>query len=85
LVLPKPSHIIFNCCKGFLFLKCEKLCCWAFPANQPFIKPRITADEALNGSTVLHTIGLLNGASILRAHDVKEVVEAIKLHAYQTM
>jgi dihydropteroate synthase len=39
----------------------------------------ITADEALNGTTVLHTIGLLNGASILRVHDVKEAVQAVKL------
>jgi dihydropteroate synthase len=37
------------------------------------------AEEALNGSTVLHTIALMNGASILRVHDVKEAVEAIKL------
>lgn len=39
----------------------------------------ITADEALNGTTVLNTIGLMNGASILRVHDVKEAVEAIKI------
>lgn len=39
----------------------------------------ITANEALNGTTVLHTIGLLNGASILRVHDVKEAIECIKL------
>lgn len=39
----------------------------------------ITAAEALNGSTVMHTLALLNGASILRAHDVKEAMEAIKL------
>lgn len=39
----------------------------------------ITPEEALNGSTVLHTIGLLNGASILRVHDVKEAKEAITL------
>lgn len=38
-----------------------------------------TADEALNGTTVLHTIALLNGANILRVHDVKEAVETIKL------
>lgn len=38
-----------------------------------------TAEHALNGTTVLHTIGLLNGASILRVHDVKEAVEAIRL------
>ncbi len=35
--------------------------------------------EALNGTTVLNTIALLNGASILRVHDVKEAVQAIKL------
>lgn len=39
-----------------------------------------TADKALNGTTVLHTIALLNGASILRVHDVKEAAEAIKLY-----
>jgi dihydropteroate synthase len=39
----------------------------------------ISPHEALNGTTVLHTIALLNGASILRVHDVKEAVEAIKL------
>ncbi len=39
----------------------------------------ITADAALNGTTVLHTLGLLNGANILRVHDVKEAIEAIKL------
>jgi len=39
----------------------------------------ITAEEALNGSTVLNTIGLLNGADILRVHDVKEAKEAVKL------
>ena len=39
----------------------------------------ITPEEALNGTTVLHTIGLLNGADILRVHDVKEAREAIML------
>lgn len=39
----------------------------------------ITANEALNGTTVLNTISLLNGAHILRVHDVKEAVEAVKL------
>jgi dihydropteroate synthase len=38
-----------------------------------------TAMNALNGTTVLNTIALQNGASILRVHDVKEAVEAIKL------
>jgi dihydropteroate synthase len=39
----------------------------------------VTANEALNGTTALHMVALQNGASILRAHDVKEAVEAIKL------
>ena len=40
-----------------------------------------TAETALNGTTVLHTIGLMNGANILRVHDVKEAKEAIQLVA----
>ena len=38
-----------------------------------------TASEALNGTTVLNTIALTKGANILRVHDVKEAVEAVKL------
>lgn len=41
----------------------------------------ITPEEALNGTTVLNTIGLLNGATILRVHDVKEAMECIQLLA----
>ena len=39
----------------------------------------VTAEEALNGSTVLHTIALMHGAQILRVHDVLEAVQAVKL------
>ena len=39
----------------------------------------ISAEEALNGTTVMHTIALLKGANILRAHDVKEAKESVKL------
>jgi len=39
----------------------------------------ITAADALNGTTVLNTIGLINGANILRVHDVKEARETIQL------
>ncbi len=39
----------------------------------------ITPEESLNGTTVLHTIGLLNGANIIRTHDVKECMQAIQL------
>lgn len=42
----------------------------------------ITAQDALNGSTVLHTAALLGGAHIVRVHDVKEAMEAIRLTRY---
>ncbi|MDD2436984.1 MAG: dihydropteroate synthase [Massilibacteroides sp.] len=38
-----------------------------------------TPEESLNGTTVLNTIALLNGADILRVHDVKEAVEVVCL------
>jgi dihydropteroate synthase len=39
----------------------------------------VTPGEALNGTTVLHTLALTKGAHILRVHDVKEAMEAIRL------
>lgn len=39
----------------------------------------IAPEEALNGTTVLNTIALQKGATILRVHDVKEAIETIKL------
>ncbi|AXT53025.1 dihydropteroate synthase [Aquimarina sp. BL5] len=39
----------------------------------------INPSESLNGTTSLNTIALLNGASILRVHDVKEAIECIAL------
>ena len=58
--------------------------------NQPFLvgfsrKSMIykllnsSAKESLNGTTVLNTIGLLKGASVLRVHDVKEAKEVVLL------
>lgn len=38
-----------------------------------------TANDALNGTTALNMVALMNGACILRVHDVKEAVECIKL------
>ena len=38
-----------------------------------------TANEALNGTTVINTIALMHGAHILRVHDVRAAVEAVKL------
>jgi len=39
----------------------------------------ITADEALNGTTAMNAVALVNGADILRVHDVREAVQTIKL------
>lgn len=39
----------------------------------------INAEEALNGTSVANTMALLGGADILRVHDVKEAVEAVKI------
>jgi dihydropteroate synthase len=38
-----------------------------------------TANESLNGTTVINTVALMKGASILRVHDVKETVECVKI------
>lgn len=40
----------------------------------------IDPEQSLNGTTVLHTMALMGGASILRVHDVKEAKEAILLY-----
>lgn len=40
---------------------------------------KVNPDKALNGTTALHSLALLNGANILRVHDVKEVKEVIQL------
>lgn len=40
---------------------------------------KTSADEALNGTSILNTVALQKGASILRVHDVKEAVECVKL------
>ena len=39
----------------------------------------VTPDDALNGTTVVNTIALQAGASILRVHDVKQAVETVKI------
>jgi len=39
----------------------------------------ITPQEVLNGTTALHTVALMQGANILRTHDVKEAVETTKI------
>ncbi len=40
----------------------------------------ISVNEALNGTSIINTMALMNGASILRVHDVKEAKEAVNLY-----
>jgi dihydropteroate synthase len=42
----------------------------------------LSSKEALNGTTIVNTIALQKGASILRVHDVKEAVECVKIMGY---
>lgn len=42
----------------------------------------VTTEEALNGTTVMNTIALMKGASILRVHDVKEAKECVTLYSH---
>ena len=44
----------------------------------------ITPEASLNGTTVMHTLALEQGAQILRVHDVREAVEAIRLWSSYT-
>jgi len=39
----------------------------------------VTPDEALNGTTVLNTVALMKGASMLRVHDAREAIETVKI------
>ncbi|HEY1041056.1 MAG TPA: dihydropteroate synthase, partial [Bacteroidia bacterium] len=39
-----------------------------------------SAENALNGTSVVNTIALIKGAKLLRVHDVKEAMEVIKIY-----
>ncbi len=75
---------------NFLLLKhLERFCSLGFPVMAGISRKSMVnrvlktkPDNALNGTTALHVIALMNGASILRVHDVKEAAEAIKLVAF---
>ena len=41
-----------------------------------------TPQQALNGTTVINSMALQNGADILRVHDVKEATECIKISTF---
>ena len=41
---------------------------------------KINSSDALNGTSAVNTLSLMNGANILRVHDVKEAVQCIKIY-----
>ena len=64
----------------------ENFCTFGLPILVGFSRKRMirdilncTPEESLNGTTVLNTLALTKKANILRVHDVKEAVEAVKL------
>jgi dihydropteroate synthase len=73
------SYALMNSMKGFDTLQLPIL---AGISRKKMIYglSNTTAAKALNGTTVLNTIALMKGANILRVHDVKEAVEAVKLY-----
>ena len=63
-----------------LFNSIEKPLLVGVSRKSMIYKPlKTSAKEALNGTSVLNTVALQKGASILRVHDVKEALECIKL------
>ena len=73
------NYELMRCLKNFsLFFACPLLV-GVSRKSMIYNLLNTTADESLNGTTVLNTYSLLNGADILRVHDVKAAVEAVKL------
>jgi dihydropteroate synthase len=67
--------------KNLNYFKCLNLPILVGVSRKSMISKKldIETQEALNGTTVLNTISLMNGANILRVHDVKYAIQAIKL------
>jgi dihydropteroate synthase len=67
--------------KNLNYFKCLNLPILVGISRKSMISKKldIETQEALNGTTVLNTISLMNGANILRVHDVKYAIQAIKL------
>jgi dihydropteroate synthase len=68
--------------KNLKYFKCLNLPILTGVSRKSMISKKlgIEASEALNGTTVLNTMSLMNGANVLRVHDVKFAMEAIKLY-----
>lgn len=74
----------FELLAGLKEFKCFELPVMAGVSRKSLINKvlKTRPENALNGTTVLNSFALMNGADILRVHDVKEAVETIKLFTY---
>ena len=77
----KHNYQILNNLDAFKYLKCPIL---TGTSRKSMIYKLLdtTADNALNGTTITNTMALLNGANILRVHDVKQAIECIKITTF---
>jgi dihydropteroate synthase len=75
------NYQILNNLDAFKYLKCPIL---TGTSRKSMIYKILdtTADNSLNGTTITNTIALLNGAKILRVHDVKQAIESIKITTF---
>ena len=75
------NYQILNNLEAFKYLKCPIL---TGTSRKSMIYKLLdtTADNALNGTTITNTMALLNGANILRVHDVKQAIECIKITTF---
>jgi dihydropteroate synthase len=81
---PEHSYVLMNRLQEFNILQLPIL---AGISRKKMIYSLLntTADEALNGTTALNAIALMKGAGILRVHDVKQAVEAVKIYNAVTL
>ena len=75
------NYKILNNLDAFKYLKCPIL---TGTSRKSMIYKLLdtTADNALNGTIITNTMALLNGANILRVHDVKQAIECIKITTF---
>jgi len=73
------NYLLFNHLKDFKTLNAPLMV--GVSRKSMIYKPlKITPDEALSATSALHLQALLNGAAILRVHDVAEAVQMVKLY-----
>jgi dihydropteroate synthase len=75
------NYVLLNHLKDFRLLDCPMLV-GVSRKSMIWRKLDISPNDSLNGTTVLNTVALMKGANILRVHDVKEAMEAVRLLSF---